>query len=216
MPDAIHKVFFSYSRSDAEFVLKVAKALRKEGRYIWVDQLDIPKGGRWDEEVEKALKASSGLLVALSPASSQSQNVLDEVSYALDEKKVVIPILLQSGNIPFRLKRLQYIDFTGDFDDAYQQLIAALDALSSLHAVTKADAPVQPNVDSPPKPAISVQHDKPEFGSSPVDAVTSIERGISAKRHFPIKIIHAVIVVCVLAIGSVSYTHLTLPTSDLV
>ena len=207
MPDEIHKVFFSYSRSDADFVLKVAKALRKEGRHIWVDQLDIPKGGRWDEEVEKALKASRCLLVALSPASSQSQNVLDEVSYALDEKKVVIPILLQSGNIPFRLKRLQYIDFTGDFDDAYQQLIAALNALSSPLAVTMADQPVQPSLGSPPKAAISVQHDKPESGK-PVDANTPIERGISAQRHFPMKIIPAVIVVCVVAIGYALFANM--------
>lgn len=207
MPDEIHKVFFSYSRSDADFVLKVAKALRKEGRHIWVDQLDIPKGGRWDEEVEKALKASRCLLVALSPASSQSQNVLDEVSYALDEKKVVIPILLQSGNIPFRLKRLQYIDFTGDFDDAYQQLIATLNALSSPPAVPRADQPVQPSLDSPPKAAISVKHDKPESGK-PVDANTPIERGISAQRHFPMKIIPAVIVVCVVAIGYALFANM--------
>ena len=207
MPDEIHKVFFSYSRSDADFVLKVAKALRKEGRHIWVDQLDIPKGGRWDEEVEKALKASRCLLVALSPASSQSQNVLDEVSYALDEKKVVIPILLQSGNIPFRLKRLQYIDFTGDFDDAYQQLIAALNALSSPLAVTMADQPVQPSLGSPPKATMSGQHDKPESGK-PVDANTPIERGISAQRHFPMKIIPAVIVVCVVAIGYALFANM--------
>lgn len=207
MHDAIHTVFFSYSRSDADFVLKVAKALRKEGRHIWVDQLDIPKGGRWDEEVEKALKASSCLLVALSPASSQSQNVLDEVSYALDEKKVVIPILLQSGNIPFRLKRLQYIDFTGDFDDAYRQLITALDTLSSPQAVAKADKPAQLAVDSPPNPAIGVRHDEPESGK-PEDASTRIERGISAQRHFPKKIIPAVIVLCVVAIGYALFANM--------
>ncbi len=46
MPDATHRIFFSYSRSDAPFVLKLANALRAEGRHVWVDQLDIPKGAR--------------------------------------------------------------------------------------------------------------------------------------------------------------------------
>ena len=46
MADATHGIFVSYARSDSELVLKVAKALRNEGRRIWVDQLDIPKGGR--------------------------------------------------------------------------------------------------------------------------------------------------------------------------
>lgn len=129
MPNATHRIFFSYSRSDAAFVLKVASALRAEGRQVWVDQLDIPKGARWDDEVENALKACSCLLVVLSPTSAKSQNVLDEVSYALDEKRPVLPLLLHAGSIPFRLKRLQYIDFTVDFDAAYRQLVAALDAL---------------------------------------------------------------------------------------
>lgn len=127
MPNAPSRIFFSYSRSDSNFVLKVARALRSEGHDVWVDQLDIPKGARWDIEVEKALKASGCLLVVLSPASTNSQNVLDEVSYALEEKRKVLPILLQPTNIPFRLKRLQYIDFTADFDSAYRQLVAALD-----------------------------------------------------------------------------------------
>jgi hypothetical protein len=105
------------------------------------------------------------------------------------------------------LKRLQYIDFTGDFDDAYQQLIATLNALSSPLAVTRADEPVQPSFDSPPKAGISVQHDKPESGK-PVDANTPIERGISTQRHFPMKIIPAVIVVCVVAIGYTLFANM--------
>ncbi|MEO8410801.1 MAG: TIR domain-containing protein, partial [Propionivibrio sp.] len=128
MTDAGTSIFFSYARSDSEFVLKVATELRKDGRNVWVDQLDIPKGSRWDDEVEKALKASTCLLAVLSPESLISQNVLDEVSYALEEKKRVIPILLRKCVVPFRLKRLQYVDFTADYEGAYRQLGAALDA----------------------------------------------------------------------------------------
>ena len=75
MADAATRIFFSYARSDSEFVLKVATELRKDGRNVWVDQLDIPKGARWDDEVEKALKTSTCLLTVLSPASPISQNV---------------------------------------------------------------------------------------------------------------------------------------------
>jgi hypothetical protein len=57
MPETTHRIFFSYARSDAPFVLSVANGLRKLGLPVWVDQLDIPKGARWDDEVEKALKA---------------------------------------------------------------------------------------------------------------------------------------------------------------
>lgn len=123
--------FFSYSRSDGDFVLRLASDLRADGRAVWVDQLDIPKGARWDAEVERALKASRCVIVILSPESAQSQNVLDEASYAIDEKIPVLPILLRPCSIPLRLKRLQYIDFTGGYEQAYPQVGAALDAFAA-------------------------------------------------------------------------------------
>ena len=75
--------FFSYSRTDAEFVLKLASDLCSAGVDLWLDQLDISPGDRWDLAVEKALEASRCIVVILSPASVDSQNVRDEVSYAL-------------------------------------------------------------------------------------------------------------------------------------
>jgi hypothetical protein len=43
--------FFSYSRQDSEFVLRLAKDLREAGAAIWLDQLDIEPGQRWDTTV---------------------------------------------------------------------------------------------------------------------------------------------------------------------
>ena len=120
------KIFFAYSRSDSRFVVRLANDLRNEGQGTWVDQLNIPMGARWDEVVEAALKACPCLVAVLTPASAGSQNVLDEVSYALEEKKTIIPILLSPCTIPFRLKRLQYIDFTGEYGPAFHALHEAL------------------------------------------------------------------------------------------
>lgn len=120
------RIFISYARSDAAFVLRLAQRLRADGRSVWIDQLDIPKGARWDEEIGKALESCSCQLVVLSPAAIGSQNVMDEVSFALDERKTVIPILHQACTVPFRLKRVQYVDFTGNEDDAYAQLLDAI------------------------------------------------------------------------------------------
>jgi hypothetical protein len=120
------KVFFSYARADAEFVLKLATDLRSAGVDLWIDQLDIPAGAEWDRSVEDALKACPCFLVVLSPTSVASQNVMDEASFAIGEDKLIIPVLYQDCDIPFRLKRLQYIDFCGDYDSAYTKLLNAL------------------------------------------------------------------------------------------
>jgi hypothetical protein len=120
------KYFFSYVRKDSEFVLKLAKELRASGVNVWLDQLDISGGQRWDHAVEGALATCQGMIAVLTPESLVSNNVMDEVSYALEEGKLVVPILLRSCTIPFRLRRVQYIDFTADYDTGFAQLLRAL------------------------------------------------------------------------------------------
>ena len=119
-------IFFSYSRADSETVLQLAKELRAGGASIWLDQLDIKPGVRWDSEIEKALLESNTLLVVLSKTSVDSQNVMDEVSYALEEGMKVVPVLLEDCEIPFRLRRLQYADFCADHDKGMKALVEAL------------------------------------------------------------------------------------------
>lgn len=127
MPAGVpYRVVFSYSRIDSDFVLKTASALRRDGVNLWVDQLDIPKGARWDEAVEGAVKDCSCMLVVLSPDSVNSANVLDEVYYGLEAKKKVVPVVIRPCEIPFRLKRIQHIDFTAGEDSAYRELLAAV------------------------------------------------------------------------------------------
>jgi UDP-2,3-diacylglucosamine pyrophosphatase LpxH len=120
------KPFFSYSRTDLEFVSKLANDLRTEGVDFWIDRLDIPAGERWDDEVEKALISAETIIVVLSPASVYSENVKNEFGYALDNGKRVIPILLEKCRIPMRLARLQRIDFGDDYGSAFEVLLASL------------------------------------------------------------------------------------------
>src|SRR5687767_9221331 len=109
-------MFFSYCRANANFALKLATDLKNAGINLWIDQLNIPPGVRWDAEIEKSLESSNSLLVILSESSVRSDNVLDEVSHALENNKQVFPVIIDNCKIPFRLKRLQYIDFTADYD----------------------------------------------------------------------------------------------------
>jgi|RhiMetdeSRZDD1v2_1073273.scaffolds.fasta_scaffold21957_3 formylglycine-generating enzyme required for sulfatase activity len=118
--------FFSYTRKDSAFVLRLAKELREVRVNLWLDQLDILGGQHWDRAVEGALQTCQGMIAVLSPDALASNNVMDEVSYALEERKIVIPILLHPCTIPFRLRRVQYIDFTADYNTGFSQLLRAL------------------------------------------------------------------------------------------
>jgi len=107
--------FISYSREDSEFALRLAADLRQAGARIWLDQLDIALGTPWDSMIEQALREAATMLLVLSPASVKSENVRNEISFALQEKKTIIPILRQDCAVPLQLHRLQRVDFRSDY-----------------------------------------------------------------------------------------------------
>jgi hypothetical protein len=121
------KIFLSYSRSDSDFAVKLSQDLKNSGAQIWLDQFDIKAGNRWDESIEKALNTAPIIIVILSQSSVGSENVMDEVSYAIESGKTVIPVLLTECAIPLRLRRLQHIDFTRDYARGLSKLIDVLD-----------------------------------------------------------------------------------------
>lgn len=115
--------FFSYSRTDQGFAIKLADDLRRNGIDIWFDQNDIPKGALWDIEIELALRKCDTLIVVISSNSVRSNNVLDEISFAIEEGKKIIPIKISNCDIPFRIRRLQYIEFTNNYLKGLEELI---------------------------------------------------------------------------------------------
>jgi hypothetical protein len=122
------KIFISYSRVDSEFAEKLVTDLRSAGVDLWFDQHDIVPGDRWDSAVESALMTSPRLLVVLTPDSVASQNVMDEVAEALKLGKRIVPVLHRQCDIPFRIGRLQYVDFTGSYERGIKQLMAIVSA----------------------------------------------------------------------------------------
>jgi hypothetical protein len=143
--------FISYSRTDADFVLRLCQDLRAAGTSIWLDKLDIRPGEDWDESIARGLAECGRMVIVLSPTSVASDNVLDEVGYALSKKKPIIPILLQDCEVPYRLSRMQYIDFRNSYDDGFKELSLAMQGSMAGpgEAVNSKGAPAQNRVAAP-------------------------------------------------------------------
>ena len=148
--------FFSYSRANSEFAVRLAKDLKKAGHEIWLDQLDIPTGARWDDELEKALRTCTSFLILLSPESIKSQNVKDEIGYAIDSGKHILPLMIKQCEVPFRLRRFQYVDFTNEehdeYDERFEETKALLSNTAQLPKATeeeKSSSPVKVPVSKP-------------------------------------------------------------------
>ncbi|HEX6034277.1 MAG TPA: TIR domain-containing protein, partial [Anaerolineales bacterium] len=111
--------------------------------FVWLDQLDIPTGARWDDEVERALRECEIFLIILTRGSISSENVKDEIGYAIDHGKRILPILLEECEIPLRLRRFQYVDFTkSDFNEGVKRAEQLLE--SFINERSSAIAPVKP------------------------------------------------------------------------
>ncbi len=128
----IQKIFFSYSRIDgSDFALKLALDLKEKGFDVWIDQEDIRAGSEWDIEIEKALETCDCVLFIETEKSVLSNNVLDEVYYALEQQKKVIPLILVDSKTPFRLMRLQHIDFSKKYETGLAHLLNELEGNAS-------------------------------------------------------------------------------------
>ena len=128
---ATDRYFLSYSRSDEHLALRIAKALRSRGVAMWVDQLDIRPSEHWDRAIERAVRDCRGLVVIISPRSIASDNVADEISYAIEHRKSVLPVMIEKCSLPLRITRMHVIDATEAFDRAVDQCLAELRRVNS-------------------------------------------------------------------------------------
>ncbi len=124
------KVFVSYARVDEPFVARLANSLIKQNIDVWLDRYRIEPAKSWARQIGEALDRCQVMLLVLSPASVASENVDDEWNYFLDNKRPVVVVRLKSCKVPYRISKLQYIDFEGkDFDLALARVAATLNTL---------------------------------------------------------------------------------------
>jgi len=151
-PTSTAFAFLSYSRADQAFAAHLARDLRARGIHLWFDQLDIAPGRNWDAAIHQALASASAVLFLVSPHSVNSENVLNEITVALDSGKWVIPLMLANVPVPLRVARLQRVNFTTDYGAALNHLVAYMGGggsrTTALEAILNAPAP---NVAAPPQ-----------------------------------------------------------------
>ena len=113
-----YDVFISYSRKDFDevsYILEIIKTAIPNLSY-WFDIDGIESGDEFEDKIISAIDNSSYVLFALSENSIQSQWTKDEVMYAKNTDKKVIPILLKGAQMKgwflFKFGRIDCIDST--------------------------------------------------------------------------------------------------------
>lgn len=122
--------FMSYSREDTVQQRRIIRELRERGINIWVDVENLTPGTpTWEREIEKAIRASTGLIVLLSPESNNSEWVRREISFGEQHRKRIFPVLIEGDDdtsTPLRLANHQRVDLRTKFEAGLDELALAL------------------------------------------------------------------------------------------
>jgi hypothetical protein len=93
-------VFVSYSRRDASQVDMIVAALDRHGIDAWVDRSKLVGSSDWTAEITRAIRTSDAVVVVLSRAAVQSDDVANEVNLAGEHERPLFPVLLERVEIP--------------------------------------------------------------------------------------------------------------------
>lgn len=114
-----HKVFFSYSRNDAEKVDRVCNLLEQMEIPYWIDRNGVFSGSNFKELIVKAISSTDIVLFMSSEDSNRSLNVAKEISIADQYRKTIVPVRLDDSpmnpKIAYDLAGIDFLDlFTFD------------------------------------------------------------------------------------------------------
>jgi hypothetical protein len=84
-------VFVCYAHDERDIVLEQIAWLRGQGFQIWFDEA-IEVGSRWSEDLARAVDGCAVFLYFLSPRSTSSRYCLDEVHFALECGRPIVPV----------------------------------------------------------------------------------------------------------------------------
>lgn len=105
-------VFLSYSRSDREYVSRLAGWLEGHGVKVWFDH-DIDYGAKWKAEIQNQLDSAIAVLVVMSKSARGSAWVAREVKRAKRRRVPLVPVLLEPDGMVDCVADLQFENVTG-------------------------------------------------------------------------------------------------------
>ncbi len=123
-------IFISYAKVDSyDLARRIQGMLHTlEGVTAWMDD-SLEAASSWAAQIQGEIDRCDYMVVLLSPdvnrpaTDTQSRSfVLNEIDYAQQERKTIIPVLVQPARIPVQLAGIQYVDCTKNLDQGLQRL----------------------------------------------------------------------------------------------
>lgn len=134
------RIFISYGHDEHLcFARKLYEAFIERGDEVWFDEEKLKTGCRWEEYIENGLKwilndPDGKMILIMTPHSVRRPDgyCLNELSYALDLRLDILPVMLVWTTPPLSIYRYQWLDLTDrkgetDFADDFRKIISSLE-----------------------------------------------------------------------------------------
>ena len=92
-------VFISYSRHDTEKVDFIVNQLEQNGHSVWIDRNRIQGGEQWRTRIVQGIQNCDIFILVLSPYSTQSKYVQQELNLADQKNKIIVPVELEKTTL---------------------------------------------------------------------------------------------------------------------
>jgi len=87
-------VFVCYAHDQRDLVVREIEWLRSQGFEVWFDEA-IEVGQRWSEDLAIAIEGCAAVLLFMSPRSMSSRYCLDEIHFALECGRPIVPVEIE-------------------------------------------------------------------------------------------------------------------------
>ena len=151
-------IFISYSRIDKNIVFPFVKRIEQElNTTCWIDSEGIESGSQFEEVIVNAIEESNVVLFMLSDSSINSKWTKREVLYAEDERKRIVPVVVDKKGLrkwfKFHFGNVDYIDINDE--GQCDKLLNNLASWIGVERMSKKDCYTKTSVDIEPKIQIS-------------------------------------------------------------
>lgn len=126
------QIFLCYAKEDSKKIEEIYDKLIDEDFCPWMDSKNLLAGQKWSDEIQKAIKSSSFILIFFSKCSvskrgyvqRESKLALDSLEEIPEDRIFIIPVRLDDCKIPDKFNQFQYCDL---FEEGgYEEILISI------------------------------------------------------------------------------------------
>lgn len=122
-----YAAYITYAGADEALAQRLSEDLPRMGVPVWLEEEDPSlEDVRWASGVHPALDECSHMIVVLSEAALQAEQVAESWRTFRQQRKPIVVAMGEQCDVPDDLRRAPRFDFTGDYKTAFRQMVQAL------------------------------------------------------------------------------------------